>query len=191
ATGLGALDVSQSANVVSGSDVGTAITVADLGTAAAERWFDAGSNLSNYGYAQTVASSTPGQRYNRSSGPTPATISTLGAATDVTAGYTAQYKVTFKSTGLTALVERQSANVVSTTHLGTALTAADPATPTRRPSDLAGSNLSNYGYAQTVASSTPGKRYNRSSGPTPATISTLGAATDVTAGYTAQYKVTF
>src|SRR5437773_276873 len=65
ATGLGALDVSQSANVVSGSDVGTAITVADLGTAAAERWFDAGKIGRASGRARADGRSAPGSRDNR------------------------------------------------------------------------------------------------------------------------------
>src|SRR5207244_1832031 len=185
------VDVTQADTVVSGTDVGSAITVAQLGDRKGVGWGDAASHLTNYGYNQTVSSTTTGKRFNRSSGPTPATISNLSAATTVTAGYGAQWLVTFAATGLGGVAVTQADTVVSGTDVGSAITVAQLGTANAQRWFDAASNLTNYGYNQTVSSTTTGKRFNRSSGPTPATISNLSAATTVTAGYDTQYKVSF
>src|SRR5262249_6649538 len=54
----------------------------------------------SYVYSSPVGSSTTGQRYALSSGPTPASPVTVNANTNVTAGYTAQWDVSFTSSGI-------------------------------------------------------------------------------------------
>ncbi|HZS90342.1 MAG TPA: Ig-like domain repeat protein, partial [Chloroflexota bacterium] len=74
------------------------LTATDLGTAAAQIWFDANTQVS-YSYSSPVSSSVSGKRYildsSVSPNPSPASpINSLGAATPVTATYKAQYDTT-------------------------------------------------------------------------------------------------
>src|SRR5207244_731482 len=74
-TGIGS-DATPGATLVSGTDIGSpAITVADLGTSGADRWFTAGGTVSSFAYSSPISSSTSGLQYMKTSGPSPASIS--------------------------------------------------------------------------------------------------------------------
>src|SRR5205085_381168 len=180
-----ALDATGLTNDATGTvvTVGASDTIL-TGDLVATRWVNNAGSIS-YAYAQTVASTVSGKRFNRTSGPNLASpISNITSPQAVTAGYGVQWAVTFDATGL------------SNDATGTVVTVG--ASDTILAGDLVATRWANnagsisYAYAQTVASTVSGKRFNRTSGPNLASpISNITSPQAVTAGYGVQYKVTF
>jgi hypothetical protein len=147
--------------------------------------FASGSSVA-YAYSTPVSSTTAGKRYVNTSTTGPASPITVTANTTVTGNYTTQYRVTFAATGLTA----DATGTVLTVGGSDTIPVSDLGTAAAERWFNAGSNVS-YSYEQVVGSSVSGKRYNRSSGPTPASpINGIGAPASVTAGYTQQFQLT-
>jgi hypothetical protein len=126
-----------------------------------------------------------GKRYNLTN--TPGTsVSNVTSAQAVSATYGTQWKVTFAATGLGSdatgtVVAVTSGGTISAAQLGT--TAAD------RWVNNNGSIA--YTYTDPVSSTTVGKQYNKTSGPTPASpISNIASPQSVTAGYDDRYPTT-
>jgi hypothetical protein len=111
---------------------------------------------------------------------------TMNRARSITANYQLQYSVTFDATGLGGADVTQSATVVTVGASDTISVAALPAV--RWVND--GGSIS-YSYSATVSSSTAGKEYDKTSGPTPASpISNIASPQSVTAAYGDRYPTT-
>src|SRR5439155_25164991 len=107
-----------------------------------------------------------------------------GCPRSVSASYGVQWAVSLDASGLTG---DASGTVVTVGASDTIAAGSLPAT--RWVND--GGSIS-YSYAQTVGSSVDGKRFNRTSGPSPTSpISGIGSPQSVTAGYGVQWAVRF
>ncbi len=195
ASGLGS-DATGTVVSWSGTQAGSAasgsLTAAQLGTPAAQIWFDANTQVS-YSYSSPVASSVTGKRYildsSISPNPSPASpINSLGAATPVTATYKTQYQVTFTLSGVGSDVGNTTTVLTLTSPSSQSISFGQFSSNSYSDWFDAGSNLS-YSFASPLASTTSGKRYLLTS-TSPASISSLSAATTVTATYKAQYDTT-
>jgi hypothetical protein len=138
-TGLGAADVDATATVLM---VGS--TNYKVGDFAVDVWVDSGNNLT-YTYAATVASTTLGKQYLKTSGPTPASpINNVTAPQSITAGYQAKATV-----ALTVTPSTQQYS--DTVNLSATITPATAGTVQFQKSTNGGTTYSNMGSPVTVS----------------------------------------